>query len=139
MRRVTHFTTLRCMLSPRNGENSMCRQNGNALTVSALQCSASCGKGITRRHVICSRVIGGQSREVGETDCKHLSKPRTFGTCTERPCEPLWYNTEWSQVTIKRTHSRFITREHFRYYRYILIFKAQLYKKKFQAAFACTS
>ncbi|KAK2179981.1 hypothetical protein NP493_463g00011 [Ridgeia piscesae] len=62
-------------------------------------CSAPCGDGVTRRHVICAHVVGGQSREVAETKCRHLPKPRTFGPCKEKKCEPRWYTTEWSQCS----------------------------------------
>ena len=62
-----------------------------------LQCSVSCGPGISERTVICRRTNG---RLTDEQLCKHLPRPNNTKSCKALRCQNhhQWVTGNWSQV-----------------------------------------
>ncbi|XP_051706363.1 A disintegrin and metalloproteinase with thrombospondin motifs 20 isoform X2 [Oryctolagus cuniculus] len=58
-------------------------------------CSASCGKGIKHRDVLCVHQFQGK---VGEKYCSHLPKPRTHKACRSPRC-PSWKANRWKECS----------------------------------------
>ncbi|XP_069759188.1 A disintegrin and metalloproteinase with thrombospondin motifs 20-like isoform X2 [Narcine bancroftii] len=59
-------------------------------------CSASCGRGIKHREVVC--VDAGQSI-VDRKQCEHLKKPRVHKKCRSGRC-PAWRSTPWMECSV---------------------------------------
>ncbi|GAB1299762.1 A disintegrin and metalloproteinase with thrombospondin motifs 20 [Apodemus speciosus] len=59
-------------------------------------CSASCGKGIKYRDVLC---IDQFQRKLEEKYCSHLHKPRTHKACRSGRC-PSWKANKWKECSV---------------------------------------
>ncbi|XP_057647833.1 A disintegrin and metalloproteinase with thrombospondin motifs 20 [Chionomys nivalis] len=59
-------------------------------------CSASCGKGIKYREVLC---IDQLQRKLEEKHCSHLQKPRTHKACRSGRC-PSWKANRWKECSV---------------------------------------
>ena len=67
-----------------------------------IQCTATCGAGVREREVTCLKKLGGGGALtiVSEDNCAVDQKPSTEEACVLPECEPEWYHTEWSEVSI---------------------------------------
>ncbi|XP_060513873.2 A disintegrin and metalloproteinase with thrombospondin motifs 20 isoform X1 [Panthera onca] len=59
-------------------------------------CSASCGKGLKYREVLCIDQFQGK---LEETYCSHLQKPRTHKACRSVRC-PSWKANRWKECSV---------------------------------------
>ncbi|XP_062931617.1 A disintegrin and metalloproteinase with thrombospondin motifs 20 isoform X2 [Cynocephalus volans] len=59
-------------------------------------CSASCGKGIKYREVLCIDQFQGK---LEEKYCSHLQKPRTHKACRSGRC-PSWKTSRWKECSV---------------------------------------
>ncbi|XP_019508609.1 PREDICTED: A disintegrin and metalloproteinase with thrombospondin motifs 20, partial [Hipposideros armiger] len=59
-------------------------------------CSASCGKGLKYREVLC---IDQVQRKLEEKYCSHLQKPRTHKACRSVRC-PSWKANRWKECSV---------------------------------------
>ncbi|XP_008824822.1 A disintegrin and metalloproteinase with thrombospondin motifs 20 isoform X2 [Nannospalax galili] len=59
-------------------------------------CSASCGKGIKYREVLCTDRFQGK---LEEKYCSHLQKPRTHKACRSGRC-PSWKANQWKECSV---------------------------------------
>ncbi|XP_078082281.1 A disintegrin and metalloproteinase with thrombospondin motifs 13 [Mustelus asterias] len=53
-------------------------------------CSVSCGGGVRRRILYCTRVLGKQEQLVADKECHHLPRPEDQESCNHHPCPPRW-------------------------------------------------
>ncbi|KAI2648669.1 A disintegrin and metalloproteinase with thrombospondin motifs 9 [Labeo rohita] len=59
-----------------------------------VQCSASCGKGIKERQIVC---VDQNRTQIEDDGCAHLTPPRTQKVCRAGPC-PAWRAHQWRAV-----------------------------------------
>ena len=61
------------------------------------QCSRSCGTGVQKRRVYCSRTRDQQ--QVDDTLCDINLRPIDNRTCNPEPCPAAWFTGEWSNCS----------------------------------------
>ncbi|KAM9323062.1 ADAMTS-like protein 2 [Pholidichthys leucotaenia] len=62
------------------------------------QCSATCGRGVRQRQVVCAGLEGGVFKEFPDSSCDQTNKPESSLSCFQRPCSK-WFSTSWSQCS----------------------------------------
>eukprot|EP00057_Strongylocentrotus_purpuratus_P017215 XP_011671689.1 PREDICTED: thrombospondin type-1 domain-containing protein 4 isoform X2 [Strongylocentrotus purpuratus] len=92
-----------CSHLPRPDETQSC--NGGPCQTSwftndwSTQCSSNCGSGTLSRGVLCS-TEGTTAGAVPDGQCSGQQKPDEVKTCTEAPCGPKWFTSEWSRCSV---------------------------------------
>ncbi|RXN17868.1 A disintegrin and metallo ase with thrombospondin motifs 20 [Labeo rohita] len=60
------------------------------------ECSASCGKGIKERQIVC---VDQNRTQIEDDGCAHLTPPRTQKVCRAGPC-PAWRAHQWRACSV---------------------------------------
>ncbi|MBN3304380.1 THSD4 protein, partial [Amia calva] len=76
----------------------VCQPSTHWYTGAWSECSAECGNGTQRRDVICVLRSGTDLNVTQPGECVRHERPSPVQSCTNGPCLPRWYTTDWSAV-----------------------------------------
>lgn len=71
---------------------------------SASQCSAECGTGVQQRSVACLMKSEEGLTVMPPYECSSLERPLSQQSCNHNSCQPQWYHTDWSGVSVCSCH-----------------------------------
>ncbi|XP_066577130.1 ADAMTS-like protein 4 isoform X2 [Amia ocellicauda] len=74
----------------------VCQPSTHWYTGAWSECSAECGNGTQRRDVICVLRSGTDLNVTQPGECVRHERPSPVQSCTNGPCLPRWYTTDWS-------------------------------------------
>lgn len=58
----------------------------------------SCGEGVRRRDVVCVKKLDKLTVIVSDENCIEEDRVEEEEACSEGPCPPTWFITDWSEV-----------------------------------------